>query len=167
MESLTRKLKPGIHIVNIKGKRRKVRVNAKGQWRFMKMGRSSTTSRTRRSSPSPRRRGVRRLTRRRRYTRKRRRRGPRTIPILPLAGLGAAVAEPVRRVVSGDVEGGLIELVQRSTGVCVADGSFNPEWLKSFWVPVIVGIIGHKVANMLGLNRVFSRLPSPLNKLRL
>ena len=32
-----KKLKPGTHFVNIKGKRRKVRVLKNGQWRFMKM----------------------------------------------------------------------------------------------------------------------------------
>jgi|GEM_PF-2336402 len=34
-----KKLRAGIHNVTIKGKKRKVRVNSKGQWRFMKNGR--------------------------------------------------------------------------------------------------------------------------------
>ena len=34
-----KKLRAGIHIVTIKGKKRKVKVNSKGQWRFMKNGR--------------------------------------------------------------------------------------------------------------------------------
>ena len=134
---------------------------SKRAWKEYRKSKKRTTSRTRRASPS-RRTGVRSLTRR-----KRRRRASRTIPILPIAGLAAGVAEPVKRMVSGDIEGGLVELVQRTTGVSTVDGTFHPEWLKSFWVPVIVSIIGHKVANMTGLNRIFSRLPSPLNKLRL
>ena len=31
-----KKLKAGVHTVTIKGKKRKVKVNSKGQWRFMK-----------------------------------------------------------------------------------------------------------------------------------
>ena len=34
-----KKLKAGIHFVTINGVERKVKVNSKGQWRFMKMGR--------------------------------------------------------------------------------------------------------------------------------
>jgi len=34
-----KKLRAGIHYVTIKGKKRKVKVNSKGQWRFMKNGR--------------------------------------------------------------------------------------------------------------------------------
>ena len=98
---------------------------------------------------------------------KRKRRRPKTIPILPIVGLVGGAIEPIKRIVTGDFEGGLKELAQITTGVSLDDGSWNPEWMKKFWVPVIVGIIGHKVANMLGINRVFSRLPSPLNKLRL
>lgn len=99
---------------------------------------------------------------------KRKKRQTKTIPILPLAGIGAAVAEPVRRAVAGDFEGAVIQLVQSSTGVDVVGGTgFHPEWLPTFWGPIIAGTIGHKIANMLGINRIFSKLPSPLNKLRL
>ena len=75
--------------------------------------------------------------------------------------------EPIKRAIDNDFEGAIRELAQTTTGVSLDDGSWNPEWMKKFWVPVIAGIVGHKVANMLGLNRVFARLPSPLNKLRL
>lgn len=122
----------------------------------------SQSPRTRRSSPPSRRRGVRRLA-----GKKRRRRGPRTILILPLAGVGVAVMEPVKRAFAGDFEGAAKELVQTATGVSTEDGSFHPEWLQKFWMPIIVGAVGHKVAGMVGINRMFSRLPSPLNKLRL
>ena len=99
---------------------------------------------------------------------RKKRRAPRTIPVLPLVGVGAAVYEPVRRAVSGDMQGGLTELVQRSTGIDVLGGSgWHPEWLASFWLPIIVTTVGHKIANITGINRVFSRLPAPLNKLRL
>lgn len=99
--------------------------------------------------------------------RRKKKRQTKTIPILPLAGIAAGVAEPVKRMVSGDIEGGLIELVQRTTGVSIVDGSFHSEWLQSFWMPVIISELGHRVANMLGINRRLANLPSPLNKLRL
>jgi len=100
-------------------------------------------------------------------TNKKKRRRSRTIPILPIIGLAGGVLEPVKRVVSGDWEGGLTELAQRATGVDLTTGTFNPQWLGSFWLPIIVGAGMHKVANWLGINRMFANAPSPLNKLRL
>lgn len=38
-KSKRKKLSAGVHTVTIKGKQRKVKVNSKGQWRFMKNGR--------------------------------------------------------------------------------------------------------------------------------
>jgi len=81
--------------------------------------------------------------------------------------LGAGVIEPVQRAMQGDFQGAIKELVQTTTGVCTDDGSWHPEWMGKFWYPVLAGAIGHKIANMVGVNRVFARLPSPLNKLRL
>jgi len=83
-------------------------------------------------------------------------------------GLAGGCAEPIRRAVAGDYHGAIIELVQTSTGIDVLGGSgWHPEWMGTFWLPTIAGAIGHKIANMIGVNRVFARLPSPLNKLRL
>jgi len=69
---------------------------------------------------------------------------------------------------SGDFENAAYELVQTTTGIDVIGGTgWHPEWMGKFWYPVLAGTIGHKIANMIGVNRVFARLPSPLNKLRL
>ena len=67
----------------------------------------------------------------------------------------------------GDFEGAIKELIQTSTGVDLDGTGWHPEWMGKFWYPVIAGAIGHKIANMVGINKVFARLPSPLNKLRL
>ena len=109
---------------------------------------------------------VRTLTRK--YTRKRRRRAPRTIPVLPIVGVIGGVVDPISRALAGDYTGAAHELIQTSTGIDILGGTgWHPDWMVKFWGPVIAGAIGHKIANMVGVNRVFSRLPSPLNKLRL
>ena len=101
-----------------------------------------------------------------RRKRKYKRRKKKTIPILPLIGLGIGVAKPVSRAVKGDFNGALGEL--RNTVLLMDEhGNFHMEWAKYFWAPVIGGVIGHKVATMLGVNKWMTNLPSPLNKLRL
>jgi len=132
----------------------------KKAWRIYRQKHPKTNKR-RRSNPSK----VKRVARRRRYTRKRRRR-KRTIPIVPIIGVAAGAAEPIRRAVAGDFMGALGELRNTVTGFDEY-GNFNPQWLMTFWGPTIGGILFHKVANMLGINRIFNNLPSPLNKLRL
>ncbi len=52
--STKRKLSAGVHIVRIKGKARRVRVNSKGQWRFLK-NKARSSNRRRRSSSRKRR----------------------------------------------------------------------------------------------------------------
>jgi len=133
----------------------------KKAWRIYRQKRPKTNKRRRVSNPK-----VKRVPRRRRYTRKRRR-AKRTIPVLPIVGIVGGSIEPIKRAMDGDFEGAIKELAQITTGVSLDDGSWNPEWMKKFWIPVIVGVIGHKIANMLGINRTFANLPAPLNKLRL
>ena len=126
--------------------------------------RKSKRAPSRRSSPRKKVRSV----ARRKYTRKRRRRAPRTIPVLPIVGVVGGVVEPISRAMAGDYAGAAHELIQTSTGIDILGGSgWHPDWMLKFWGPVVAGIIGHKIAGWTGLNRVFSRLPAPLNKLRL
>lgn len=146
---------------------------SKKAWREYRKSKGRS-SRTRRVSPSPRRTGVRRLTRR--YRRKRRRRSPRTIPILPIGGalVGATVPSEWsggNTVISRLMEGNFVDAAKIAQahylGIDPYDGKFKIELAAHGWVPIIVGGIMHKAANMLGINRHMSRLPSPLNKLRL
>lgn len=103
---------------------------------------------------------------RRRYTRRRRRRNPRTIAIAPVLGLVGGLQDPIQRAVGGDYMGALHEARNIITGFDEF-GGWNPQWMAKFWGPVLGGVLMHKVANMLGVNRQFAKLPSPLNKLRL
>lgn len=120
---------------------------------------------------SPTTRKVKRVARRvrrhyRRY-RARRRRRKKTIAMLPIVGIIGGVQEPIRRAIQGDWQGAVTELIQTSTGISTVDGTWHPEWLTTFWAPVIAGALGHKVASLMGINKTFANLPSPLNKLRL
>lgn len=107
--------------------------------------------------------------RRRRYTRRRRRRRPKTIPIIPvLATLGPAIITAKNAWDSGwGVEGVVDNLIQIYTGYSPVNKTFNMERLNHGLVPALVGAAAHKLLNMLGVNRTFANLPSPLNKLRL
>lgn len=134
----------------------------------------SRTSRTRRSSPTSRRTGVRRLARRR-YTRKRRRR-KRTITVLPIVGGVAGVfippvtagggISPFDNLKTGQFNWAFEGIVENYTGFNIFTGDWNIANAKGL-VAAVVGVAAHKVLNMLGLNRAFANLPSPLNKLRL
>lgn len=135
---------------------------SKRAWReYRKAKGGSRTPRTRRT----RRTGVRRLGRRR-YTRRRRRRNPRTIAIAPVLGLVGGLQDPIQRAVAGDYMGALHEARNIITGFDEF-GGWNPQWMTKFWGPVIGGVLMHKVANFIGVNRQFAKLPAPLNKLRL
>lgn len=117
-------------------------------------------------------RGKRKVTRR--YTRKRKRRRTRTIPILPIAGLGAGLIAPTSANPSG-----LINYLQTKnwkaainvtatnlTGYIPQKGQWNLMEAHALH-GLILGLVAHKIVSALGGNRVFSNLPSPLNKLRL
>lgn len=113
--------------------------------------------------------------RRRRTTSTRyRKRRKRTLAIAPLAGLAAGIAAPSAygySVLDGILEGNFnvaaLRLFRQYTGVD-ADGKF--EWdIKSaygLW-ELVAGVMAHKAANWLGVNRTFNNLPAPLDRLRI
>ena len=98
---------------------------------------------------------------------KKKRRRSRTIAILPIIGLAGGLSEPIQVAMRGDFENAANLAVAHYTGYNFINGTYSIEWLKKGWIPLIAGVIGHKAANMLGINRAFADLPSPLNKLRL
>jgi len=114
---------------------------------------------------------------RRRYTRKRRRRRPRTVPILPIVGAGAGFFIPAATsggghspftalTVAKDPNWAMEAIVENYTGYNIFTGSWDIANARGL-IPAVVGAVAHKVLNMLGVNRTFANLPSPLNKLRL
>lgn len=141
---------------------------SKRAWREYRKKNPKTNKR--RSSTT---RKVKRVARRRRYTRKRRRR-KRTIAILPLGGAVAGIFIPDEG--GNSVWSSIVEerrpdlafkrLINQYTGFWVDDGSWDISRAKGL-IAAVAGIGAHKVLNMLGVNRAFANLPSPLNKLRL
>lgn len=128
----------------------------------------------------------------RRYSPRRLRRSyrkKRTIPLAPTIGLlgGAALAapyytpnSPVTLLKRGDLDGAARTAITNLTGIYIVGASagggvrfdvaraLNPFDLSAgaAWKMALLGGIIHKVANMAGVNRHMSSLPSPLNKLR-
>lgn len=107
-------------------------------------------------------------TRRRYYPRKKkRRRAKRKLPLLPIVGVIAtpAVTQTIQAAMAGD-----FARIPTKLGYLVGlndSGKFESRILIENMVPIVAGVAGHKIANMLGINRIFNNLPSPLNKLAL
>lgn len=59
-----------------------------------------------------------------------------------------------------------IGLVSNLTGYDV-DHGWSFQALIGGWTPIVAGIGVHYLANLLGLNRMMARTPSPINKLRI
>lgn len=126
--------------------------------RYKKTYKGKTTKQTQRSKRVP----------RRRYRRKRKRR-TRTIPLLPIAGFVASTNafNGWNKLRQGNFQGYFQGLIAGYTGYKIEDGSFNPARMREGLLPVVAGVLVHKGLSMLGVNRYFSNLPSPLNKIRL
>jgi len=104
---------------------------------------------------------------------KRRSRRTKKIPLLPIIGTFAPFAMPsggygvpYKQIMRGDFENAAKGLLKLYTGFDVENGTWNIMDAKGL-ASVLVGAVGHKIASWLGVNRVFGRMPSPLNKLSL
>ena len=108
-------------------------------------------------------------TARRRYTRRRRGRRKKTIPLLPILGVAAGTNAfgAWGDIMAGNIHGFVEKNIAGFTGFSINTGDFDPMRLMHGLMPAIAGALAHKVLNMLGVNRSFANLPSPLNKLRL
>lgn len=120
------------------------------------------------------------MARRRRYRRRsnpgrRRSRGSRKIPILPLIGAGASLfinpgpeegyIAPIDEFKKGEWGNGVKGLVKSFTGYSCASGKWD--LMKAPGLQVFVGtVLLSKFLSFFGVNRAFSRAPSPLNKLK-
>jgi len=95
---------------------------------------------------------------------KRRYRRSMTIPLAPVIGLAVGMAEPVDKLIKGDVTGAVHDLALNYTGFSTIDKKFHPEYLKKGLVPLIIGLLVHKFVGgaPLNLNRMLARHKIPL-----
>lgn len=131
--------------------------------------------RSRAASPSGKKKMARRKTypRSRRYLRRFRR--PKTIPIIPIVGAGIGVfantadgsGAPFTWFSNGDWISGMKALAKNYIGYDANNGTWDIWRAKQGLLPLVGGVLIHKALNMLGVNRYFANLPSPLNKVRL
>jgi len=117
---------------------------------------------SRKSNPkkTKRRRGGLKMTRR-----KRRRSRSLTIPLAPIAGLIAGIAEPINYAIQGDYNSAMEVVVRNYTGYSMQHKSFNPvEYLPRGLLPLIGGLLVHKFVggSPLNLNRILARNKVPL-----
>jgi type IV secretory pathway VirB2 component (pilin) len=79
----------------------------------------------------------------------------------PSAGIGGAL----NAIQGGDIKGGVQEFIDilgiNFLGYKFSDGS--NWWSRGFplntYVPIALGVVGHKLANRFGVNRVMKRIP--------
>ncbi len=112
---------------------------------------------------------------------KRKRRGSRKIPIAPTAGLIYGLIKPhpwgnqgdwenesmVGKAMKGKVDEVLKDVLSKTTGFKPDGSGFDVSILLDTYGPAIVGALVSKAMDVLGVNRVFSRLPSPLKRLKI
>jgi len=92
--------------------------------------------------------------------RKRRTKKDKRVPILPLLGLGAAIAYPVQQAIGGDYEAAIAETGARFTGYNYQSKVFDLKYaLMNGYLPIILGALGSKAATKLGVNRAMKKIP--------
>jgi hypothetical protein len=114
------------------------------------------------------------------FRRHRARKGPRKFPILPIvAGVGSIWAGADGRMSAGAwIQSGRLwnpqgmdlyhfanDFMAQYTGIDTREGfpRFSIPWGT---VTILAGVIGSRIAGMLGANKVFNSLPKPLNRLK-
>jgi len=143
----------------------RVQVLASGKYKFVKnVGRSSKPRKTRARNPT-------RKVRKNMARRKRRRRSAKTIPIAAVGGALAGLAippatsgggmSPINAAMAGDFNWVMEGLVENYTGMNIYTGQWNLINARGLFA-AIAGIVGHKAASMLGVNRTLARAGIPL-----
>lgn len=116
-------------------------------WSLVKRkGKKRKSTKTRSSNPNKKR-SVRKTGKK-----KRRRSRSMTIPLAPVAGLAAGVAEPIAYAMKGDVVQAFNHLSRNYTGVDIGSGSFSVDRLKKGLVPLVIGLLVHKFVGGAPLN---------------
>lgn len=86
-----------------------------------------------------------------------------TIPIAPIIGLVAGVADAVPAIQQGNMYGALNALSKNYVGYDIVGKKWDYESLKKGLVPLVAGLAIHKiVGSWLGLNRILGRSKVPI-----
>lgn len=86
-----------------------------------------------------------------------------TVPVAVLAGFGPLVRDVIVGYRSSGLSGAQHYLVGGITGYDSNTGKFNVPWtLTHFWLPVGAGVLAHKAAGWLGVNRALARAGVPI-----
>jgi hypothetical protein len=87
-----------------------------------------------------------------------------TIPVAVIAGfapLGIGLLGAVKRGMAGDMAGMSQEMTIRTTGYNTDTKSFHwPTFMQSYG-PIVAGLVIHKAASRLGVNRALARAGVP------
>jgi hypothetical protein len=108
------------------------------------------------------------MAKRRRFSRIHRRRGARRIPLALVGGIAGTVLgghcnpedTTIARLQKGDFPGAAVRVIQNFTGYNLDGQGWNWQWIN--WEPLVAGIIVHKAASLLGVNRAIGRTKIPL-----
>jgi len=86
-----------------------------------------------------------------------------TLPLAVIAGFAVPVTHSINAYKGGGgVSGAFNQLSMDMTGVSAIDNTFQFTRLKSGLLPVVAGIMVHKAAGYLGINRALAQCGIPL-----
>lgn len=101
------------------------------------------------------------MARRRGKARRRGGRGGFTLPVAVLAGFGPMVADVVHGYKTGGISSAANDLLANVSGYDARSKSWSFELLAKGMGPVLAGVLVHKLAGKLGVNRALSRAGVP------
>lgn len=86
-----------------------------------------------------------------------------TIPIAAVGGIAVGLARPAKTLIANpqNVELAMNQLIEGYTGFYVPDGSWDMNRLKFGLYPLLAGVAAHKIASIVGLNRILSKAKVP------
>lgn len=86
-----------------------------------------------------------------------------TIPIAPVAGLIAGIADPIDMAIHGNYYGAMEQTSMNYTGYSIAAKNWDIGRMWNGLVPLVVGILVHKYIGVkLGVNKALARAGVPL-----
>lgn len=89
------------------------------------------------------------------------RRRPMTLPIAVVAGMLPGLANMWGGFQAGGVEGAAQTATVIYTGLDPATGQWNFAWMGRGTIPILVGVLVHRIASMVGINRAIGRAGIP------